>query len=119
MAKKSKSKRFTSESVTKGHPDKIADQISDGILDSLLACDKFARVACETLVTTGLVVLAGEITVHNHKAEERYWPSRTLRARSSVPSATTTRPSASTTAHVRLSRAFTVNHPMCPGRHGK
>jgi len=61
---------FTSESVTKGHPDKIADQISDGVLDSLLACDPDARVACETLVTTGLVVLSGEITVHNPKAAE-------------------------------------------------
>ena len=61
---------FTSESVTKDHPDKVADQISDGLLDSLLAFDSEARVACETLVTTGLVVLAGEITVHNHKAEE-------------------------------------------------
>jgi S-adenosylmethionine synthetase len=61
---------FTSESVTKGHPDKVADQISDAILDSLIAHDKYARVASETLVTTGLVVLAGEVTVHNHKAEE-------------------------------------------------
>jgi S-adenosylmethionine synthetase len=61
---------FTSESVTKGHPDKVADQISDGIVDSLIAHDPYARVACETLVTTGLVVLSGEITVHNHKAEE-------------------------------------------------
>ena len=61
---------FTSESVTKGHPDKLADQISDGLLDSLIARDPHARVACETLVTTGLVVLAGEVTVHNHKAEE-------------------------------------------------
>ncbi|MCK4600886.1 MAG: methionine adenosyltransferase, partial [Phycisphaerae bacterium] len=61
---------FTSESVTKGHPDKVADQISDGILDSLIRHDPQARVACETLVTTGLVVLAGEVTVHNHKAEE-------------------------------------------------
>jgi len=61
---------FTSESVTKGHPDKIADQISDAILDSLIARDPHARVACETLVTTGLVVLAGEITVHNHRAEK-------------------------------------------------
>ncbi|MCY2925499.1 MAG: methionine adenosyltransferase, partial [Planctomycetota bacterium] len=61
---------FTSESVTKGHPDKVADQISDGVLDCLLAKDPFARVACETLVTTGLVVLAGEITVHNSKAKE-------------------------------------------------
>lgn len=59
---------FTSESVSMGHPDKVADQISDAILDSLLAVDPYARVACETLVTTGLVVLAGEITVHNQKA---------------------------------------------------
>jgi len=53
---------FTSESVTEGHPDKIADQISDGILDAILAQDPMARVACETLVTTGLAVVAGEIT---------------------------------------------------------
>jgi len=53
---------FTSESVTEGHPDKIADQISDGILDAILAQDPIARVACETLVTTGLAVVAGEIT---------------------------------------------------------
>src|SRR6187399_1265429 len=53
---------FTSESVTEGHPDKIADQISDGILDAILAQDPVARVACETLVTTGLAVVAGEIT---------------------------------------------------------
>jgi S-adenosylmethionine synthetase len=53
---------FTSESVTEGHPDKIADQISDSVLDALLAQDSKSRVACETLVTTGLVVMAGEIT---------------------------------------------------------
>lgn len=53
---------FTSESVTEGHPDKIADQISDGILDAILSEDKAARVACETLVTTGLAFVAGEIT---------------------------------------------------------
>jgi len=53
---------FTSESVTMGHPDKVADQISDGILDAIIAQDKRARVACETLVTTGLVMVAGEIT---------------------------------------------------------
>ncbi len=53
---------FTSESVTEGHPDKIADQISDAILDAILAQDPVARVACETLVTTGLAVVAGEIT---------------------------------------------------------
>ncbi|MCE5280255.1 MAG: methionine adenosyltransferase [Planctomycetaceae bacterium] len=61
---------FTSESVTKGHPDKVADQVSDAVLDSLIRQDPAARVACETLVSTGLVVIAGEVTVHNHKAEE-------------------------------------------------
>jgi len=53
---------FTSESVTEGHPDKIADQISDAVLDAALAQDPVSRVACETLLTTGLVVVAGEIT---------------------------------------------------------
>ena len=53
---------FTSESVTEGHPDKIADQISDAVLDAALAQDPTSRVACETLITTGLVVMAGEIT---------------------------------------------------------
>src|SRR3989441_2464212 len=53
---------FTSESVTEGHPDKIADQISDAVLDAILANDPAARVACETLVTTGMAVVAGEIT---------------------------------------------------------
>ena len=53
---------FTSESVTEGHPDKIADQVSDAVLDAILAQDPSARVACETLVTTGLCIVAGEIT---------------------------------------------------------
>ena len=53
---------FTSESVSEGHPDKVADQISDAILDAILAQDKHARVACESLVTTGLALIAGEIT---------------------------------------------------------
>jgi S-adenosylmethionine synthetase len=53
---------FTSESVTEGHPDKIADQVSDSVLDAILAQDSHARVACETLLTTGLCVVAGEIT---------------------------------------------------------
>jgi S-adenosylmethionine synthetase len=55
---------FTSESVTEGHPDKIADQISDSILDAILAQDPVGRVACETLVTTGLAMIAGEITTN-------------------------------------------------------
>jgi len=53
---------FTSESVTEGHPDKICDQISDSILDAIYAQDPMARVACETTVTTGLVLVAGEIS---------------------------------------------------------
>ncbi|HNR65090.1 MAG TPA: S-adenosylmethionine synthetase N-terminal domain-containing protein, partial [Atribacterota bacterium] len=53
---------FTSESVTEGHPDKIADQISDAILDDLIGQDSEARVAVETLVATGLVLVAGQIT---------------------------------------------------------
>ena len=53
---------FTSESVSEGHPDKIADQISDAVLDAIIAQDKHARVACETLIKTGMVVLAGEVT---------------------------------------------------------
>jgi S-adenosylmethionine synthetase len=55
---------FTSESVTEGHPDKMADQISDAVLDAMLAQDPKSRVACETMITTGLVVLAGEITTN-------------------------------------------------------
>src|SRR6476620_2288594 len=61
MSRKGRS-LFTSESVTEGHPDKIADQISDSILDAILAQDPVGRVACETLVTTGLAIVAGEIT---------------------------------------------------------
>jgi S-adenosylmethionine synthetase len=57
---------FTSESVTEGHPDKVADQISDGVLDAVMAVDPKGRVACETLITTGLVVVAGEITTSEY-----------------------------------------------------
>src|SRR5438552_11135484 len=57
---------FTSESVTEGHPDKMADQISDSVLDAVLAADSQGRVACETLITTGLVVVAGEITTETY-----------------------------------------------------
>ncbi len=57
---------FTSESVSEGHPDKVADQISDGVLDAVLAADPKGRVACETLVSTGLVVISGEITTTAH-----------------------------------------------------
>ena len=53
---------FTSESVSEGHPDKVADQISDAVLDAMISQDKRARVACETLVKTGVAIVAGEIT---------------------------------------------------------
>ncbi len=62
MSQHKRSFLFTSESVTEGHPDKIADQVSDAVLDAVLAQDHMGRVACETLVTTGLVMVAGEIT---------------------------------------------------------
>ncbi len=66
---------FTSESVTEGHPDKIADQVSDGVLDAALAQDPYSRVACEALLTTGLIVVAGEVTTravidYQHVARE-------------------------------------------------
>ena len=57
---------FTSESVTEGHPDKVADQISDGVLDACLRTIRLSRVACETLVNTGLVVVSGEITTETY-----------------------------------------------------
>ncbi len=62
MSTRQKTFLFTSESVTEGHPDKIADQISDAILDTIISEDKNARVACETLLTTGLAFVAGEIS---------------------------------------------------------
>ena len=57
---------FTSESVTEGHPDKLCDQISDGILDAILERDPSARVACETTTTTGIVLVMGEITTSSY-----------------------------------------------------
>jgi S-adenosylmethionine synthetase len=66
MAKTDSLRLFTSESVTEGHPDKLADQISDAVLDEILAEDPEGRVACETMVTTGLVVVAGEITTETY-----------------------------------------------------
>ena len=62
MNNKKSSFIFTSESVTEGHPDKICDKISDSILDAFLAQDKYSKVALETMVTTGLVAIAGEIS---------------------------------------------------------
>ena len=64
-------KLFTSESVTEGHPDKICDQISDAILDELLKQDPMSRVACETAITTGLVLVMGEITTKGYVEIQR------------------------------------------------
>jgi S-adenosylmethionine synthetase len=66
MSSVNKNFLFTSESVTEGHPDKIADQISDAVLDALLTQDPTSRVACETLLTTGLAMVAGEITTKGY-----------------------------------------------------
>ena len=63
---------FTSESVSEGHPDKLADQVSDSILDAILAQDRTARVAAETLANTGLILLAGEITCGNSQTSVWY-----------------------------------------------
>ena len=71
---------FTSESVTEGHPDKIADQISDAILDACLEQDRYSRVACETLTATGLVVIAGEITTKAYVISNRWFAAWSLRS---------------------------------------
>ena len=86
---------FTSESVTEGHPDKIADQISDGVLDAVLTDDPYGRVACETLVNTGLIVVSGRSPPTPTST------SRKSRARRSARSATTTPPTASTATPAR------------------
>ena len=71
---------FTSESVTEGHPDKMADQISDAVLDAIMKDDPIGRVACETFVTTGLMVVGGEITTNTYvdipKLARRASPAR-------------------------------------------
>ena len=75
---------FTSESVTEGHPDKMADQISDSVLDAVMADDPYGRVACETMVTTGLCVVAGEISTKALRRHRRAWPG-TRSAASATP----------------------------------
>ena len=67
---------FTSESVSEGHPDKVADQISDAVVDLFLAKDPYARVACETLTTTNRVVLAGEVRGQRHDRHRRQLGTR-------------------------------------------
>ena len=82
--------QFTSESVTEGHPDKIADQISDVVLDAVLTADPLGRVACETLITTGLVVVAGEISTTRRR-------HRAARARADPRTSATPAPSTGST----------------------
>ena len=81
---------FTSESVTEGHPDKVCDQISDAVLDAILAQDPYGRVACETVTTTGLVMVMGEIST------SCYVDIPGIVRRTVTRSATTTPPTAST-----------------------
>ena len=64
---------FTSESVTEGHPDKMCDQVSDAILDALMEKDPMSRVACETAMTTGLVLVMGEVTTSAYVDIQRDW----------------------------------------------
>ena len=86
---------FTSESVTEGHPDKVADQISDAVLDAVIEQDPYSRVACETFVTTGLVVIGGEITTP-------------IRASFSMFSRCTSLSGASRTARTSFRRSFRI-----------
>ena len=83
---------FTSESVTEGHPDKIADQVSDSVLDAVLRDDVNGRVACETLITTGLVVVAGEISTETYVDVAQHRPREDLaRSATRTPSGASTR----------------------------
>ena len=112
---------ISSESVTEGHPDKLADQISDAVLDAILEADPMGRVACETLVTTGLVMVAGEISTSCYvdipkiarktvkeigytRAKYGFDGDRRSRARRSRKSATRARSTASTATPARCSR---------------
>ena len=96
---------FTSESVTEGHPDKMADQISDSILDAILTQDPTARVACETLVTTGLAMVAGEITTTAYVEIPSIVRDTIKRSRPTSPRASTPRSRSAPPAPKRTSTA--------------
>jgi S-adenosylmethionine synthetase len=82
---------FTSESVTEGHPDKVADQISDGVLDAVLRDDPVGRVACETLVNTGLVLVSGEISTTTYVDIQEGAARRSARSATSTPTSASRR----------------------------
>ena len=85
---------FTSESVTEGHPDKIADQISDSVLDAMIRQDPHSRVAVETLLTTGLVVVAGEVTTTGYVDIKQIVRDRILGSATTPPRRASTAPPA-------------------------
>ena len=102
---------FTSESVSMGHPDKVADQVSDAVLDHCLRADPTSRVACETLVTTDLVVIAGEITT---RADLSQCAVEHLVRKTSPRSATPTRQLASRPAPARSTATCTASRATSP-----
>jgi S-adenosylmethionine synthetase len=112
---------FTSESVTEGHPDKVADQISDGVLDAVLAADPQGRVACETLVNTGLVVVSGEISTETY-VDIPDIARETIRARSSTRSTssrrTSPRGSIRRSSRAPTRRTMTSSTPPVPAIRG-
>ena len=92
---------FTSESVTEGHPDKICDQISDGVLDALLAKDPNSRVACETCTTTGMIMVMGEITTEAYVDVEKIVETLTKSATPEQNAASTMKPLPFTSSYPR------------------
>src|SRR6266849_3359868 len=111
---------FTSESVTEGHPDKVADQISDAILDAILAKDPLARVACETAITTGLVIVLGEITTDCYVDIPRIIRQTVrevgyTRAKYGFDAETCGSSPPSTSSHLTSRRALTLEAPATPG----
>ena len=95
---------FSSESVTEGHPDKLADQISDAVLDAILAEDPHSRVACETLVTTGLVFVGGEITTKAYVDIPSVVRDRSSTSATRTPSSASTATRAASSPRSRSSR---------------
>ena len=104
---------FTSESVSEGHPDKVADQISDALLDEFLAFDPKSKVACETLVTTGQVVLAGEVHTDTYIDVQKVATSHT-RSSTFLPTSFQIRPREPSIRHRTVVRFCYTRHIMEP-----